>query len=336
MIYTCSPENLQKAARRIQKGRLVVFPTETVYGLGADATNETAVHAIFTSKGRPSFNPLIIHVTDSEQACRYGHFTEKAILCAKAFWPGPLTIVVPLIPSCRLAPSVTGGLSTVALRIPANNIARTLLTYAQKPIAAPSANVSGKLSPTCAEHVLSSPWLTPPEMIIDGGPCLRGLESTIIDFTHPEQEPTILRQGVVTRQQLEEKLGYTVKDTANQCSKTITAPGQMLKHYAPYSPLLLNVPPEKIMNKNLFCLGFGPHAPQNIHCLNLSKESSLEEAAARLFYALHKLDQQAKGETIYVMSIPNQGIGRAINDRLERAAACLSKTEGLNNNDYLS
>lgn len=295
------------AAHVLQGGGLVAFPTETVYGLGGDARNDTAVARIFDAKGRPRFNPLIVHVASVDVARRYVEWTDLADRLARAFWPGPLTLVLPLKPRHGLSPLVTADLPTLAIRVPAHAVARDLLSAFDGPVAAPSANPSGKISPTTAKHVANG--LTGRiEAILDGGACGVGVESTIVGLSH---SPTLLRPGGLPSEAIEACLGQPLAQHSAQ--DPLTAPGQMLSHYAPGAPVRLNVTewaPGELR------LGFG-----NVDCdLNLSPSGDLVEAAANLFGHLHALDAR-NGPQIAVSPIPETGLGRAINDRLRRAAA---------------
>ncbi len=298
---------IARAADLLRSGQLVAFPTETVYGLGANARDGKAVARIFAAKNRPAFNPLIVHVANLSQAETLAEFPVAAQQLAAAFWPGPLTLVLPQRDHSGLSPLVSAGLRTVALRMPAGDIAQALLTKAQIPIAAPSANPSGKISPTSANHVLAG-LNGRIEAVLDGGNCTVGLESTIIGF---DPTPTLLRAGGLPTEAIEACLGQPLARAPN--TPTPSAPGQLHSHYAPHAPLRLNVtdphPAERL-------LGFGTVTAD----LNLSPAGDLTEAAANLFGYLHKLDQ-AGAAPIAVSPIPDHGLGRAINDRLRRAAA---------------
>ncbi len=300
-------EGFEDAAKILGAGGLVAFPTETVYGLGGDARNDHAVARIFEAKGRPKFNPLIVHVPDIETAKTYVEWGDAADRLASAFWPGPLTLVLPLKPDAGLSPLVTADLPTVAIRVPAHPVARQLLQTFGGPVAAPSANPSGRISPTQAAHV-SAGLSGRIEAILDGGACDVGVESTIIGLS---DTPTLLRPGGLPVEALEQALGAPLCHHGK--SDPLTAPGQMTSHYAPGAPMRLNVtdpePGERL-------LGFGP-----VDCtLNLSRAGDLTEAAANLFHHLHALDAQGDGP-IAVSPIPQTGLGLAINDRLKRAAA---------------
>ncbi|MBT8408170.1 MAG: threonylcarbamoyl-AMP synthase, partial [Alphaproteobacteria bacterium] len=306
-LLSADAEGISKASALLRDGALVAIPTETVYGLAADATSDLAVAAIFDAKGRPTFNPLIVHVASLKEAEKIAEFDADAIRLAEAFWPGPLTLVLPLKPGARISKLVSAGLQTVALRVPAQAEARAVLKALGRPLAAPSANPSGRISPTTAAHVIEGLGGRI-AAVLDAGPCSVGLESTIL-ATRPT--PVLLRPGGLPRDAIEACLGSPVAD--RQEGEGITAPGQLTSHYAPKGSLRLNAAsarPGEVM------LGFGPVAAD----LNLSPGSDLREAAARLFDCLHMLD--AKGaKQIAVSPIPDVGLGLAINDRLRRAAA---------------
>lgn len=303
---TADDAGITRAAHLLQTGHLVAFPTETVYGLGADATDDRAVARIFAAKGRPQFNPLIVHVTSLAQAQEIGVFDETALRLAQAFWPGALTLVVPLNPAAGIAPLVSAGLPSIALRLPDHALARDLLTRTARPVAAPSANPSGRISPTSADHVIEG-LNGRIEAVLDGGPCPLGLESTIIGTTGA---PTLLRPGGLPVEAIEACLGVPLARHAP--GAVPNAPGQLASHYAPRAALRLNATsarPGEVL------LGFGPVEGD----LTLSATGDLTEAAATLFQHLHRLDQT--GKPIAVAQIPDHGLGRAINDRLHRAAA---------------
>jgi L-threonylcarbamoyladenylate synthase len=297
---------IAEAARLLRAGRLVAFPTETVYGLGADATNGRAAAAIFEAKGRPRFNPLIVHVSDSVQASEFVEFSPLAKRLAEAFWPGPLTLVLPRVTGCRLSLLVSAGLDTVAIRAPSHPLARRLIAEAGTPLAAPSANPSGTVSATTAQHVADGLG-DRIDMILDGGPTPIGLESTVIGFE--DGKPVLLRPGAVPREAIERLTG----PLAAPSDGPVTSPGRLASHYAPRATLRLNAlqadPGEAL-------LGFGAARGA---ALNLSPSGDLAEAAANLFAMLRALD--AKAATIAVMPIPETGLGEAINDRLARASA---------------
>jgi L-threonylcarbamoyladenylate synthase len=298
---------IARAAQLLGQGALVALPTETVYGLGADARNSLAVARIFEAKGRPRFNPLIVHVASPEQAQAHVIWSDQAQALATAFWPGPMTLVLPIRPDAGLSDLVTADLPSLAIRVPAHPLARALLTAFGGPVAAPSANPSGRISPTTAAHVMAG-LAGRIEAVLDGGPCPVGLESTIIGLTGT---PTLLRHGGLPTEEIEALLGQPLaQDTT---PGKLTAPGQMASHYAPRAAIRLNATaaaPGEVL------LGFGPMACD----LNLSPGAALTEAAANLFPHLHSLDAQG-ARTIAVAPIPDTGLGRAINDRLRRAAA---------------
>ena len=290
-------EAVAEAARLILAGEPVAIATETVYGLAADATNAEAVARIYEAKGRPSFNPLIVHVPDLDAAQRLGRFADDALSLGLRYWPGPLTLVVPLREDSGVAPLVSAGLPTIAIRVPAHPAMQALLRTAGRPLAAPSANASGAISPTRAEHVLKSLGGRIP-LILDAGPTERGLESTIVAATGGPMR--LLRRGPIET------------DAVEGAASSIEAPGQLASHYAPRKPLRLGA---AAADGDEFLIGFGPvvgHA-------NLSQSDDLVEAAARLFDLLHKADA-APQSRIAVASVPNEGLGAAINDRLRRAA----------------
>lgn len=299
---------LARAAVILSDGGLVAFPTETVYGLGADARNDRAVAGIYEAKGRPSFNPLIVHVASVEHARDYVEFNRSAEDLASAFWPGPLTLVVPLRPDSGISKLVTAGNDTLAIRVPHHPVARSLLTAFGGPVAAPSANPSGYLSPTTLEHVLlglGGKFTA----AIDGGNCSVGVESTIVDVS---REPVLLRPGGIPKETLEDCIGRPLDQFSNPSNPT--APGQLVSHYATKAPLRLDA--ETVKEDEVY-LGF--HKCDGD--MNLSPAGDLVEAAANLFLMLHDIDALADGRTIAVARIPMTGLGLAINDRLKRAAA---------------
>lgn len=302
---------LADAAAILQGGGLVVFPTETVYGLGADATNGIAVAAIFAAKGRPRFNPLIVHVKDAEQASEFVEFSPDAQALAEAFWPGPLTLVLPRKNGCRLSPLVSAGLPTVAVRAPSNQIAQNLIAEAGLPIAGPSANPSGKVSATTVELVQSGLG-GKVDMILDGGNTQIGVESTVIGFV--QRKPVLLRPGGTPREAVEKIVG----PLAAPQSGVISSPGQMSSHYAPRALVRLNA---AVIEPGEGLLAFGPvPLPTDGPVLNLSPVGNLAEAAANLFAMLYELDGLGV-RRIAVMPVPMEGLGEAINDRLKRAGA---------------
>jgi len=305
-------ESYARAAELLRDGELVAFPTETVYGLGADATNDQAVAKIFAAKQRPSFNPLIVHCPDSESASAFAVFDARARKVADQFWPGPLTLVLPRKSDCAISLLCSAGLDSVALRVPQHPVGQALLRACGLPIAAPSANRSGKVSPTTAAHVADSLG-NRVAMILDGGPCPIGLESTVLDLTGSQAR--ILRPGGVTREALEEAIGPL--ETAAD-SGAIKAPGMLESHYAPDLSLRLMATAVDA-DEALLAFGAAPLAGAAV-TLNLSASGNLEQAAARLFSALRELDR-SECKRIAVMPIPEKGLGVAINDRLRRAAA---------------
>ncbi len=350
LIFEATPENIQKAAERLKSGGLVALPTETVYGLGADATNDRAVALIFEAKGRPTFNPVIVHFRNKEDAEKAVVFNDKAEQLASVFWPGPLTLILPRrdiitphpdplpqgekgdIPSPlagegrgprsgkdegrNISLLCSAGLPTLAVRVPSHPVAQQLIKSLGHPIAAPSANASGLLSPTTPQHVAASLG-GKAGMILAGGRAVIGLESTVVDMT--SDMPVLLRHGAVTLEDLQRQVGmvHVATEPVNDHPKS---PGQLLKHYAPKTPLRLkavDVKPGEVL------LAFGSTKFMNVkdaaEVLNLSEKGDLNEAAANLFSMLHQLD--AGGfRAIAVMDVPGTGLGLAINDRLRRAA----------------
>jgi L-threonylcarbamoyladenylate synthase len=303
---------IEEAARVIRCGGLVAFPTETVYGLGANALDGRAVARIFEAKGRPRFNPLIVHVANLEEARRYGAFSEPAATLAAAFWPGPLTLVVARREGAGLSDLVSAGLPTVALRVPGHELALALIRAAGVPIAAPSANISGRVSATRPEHVAAD-FGDKVGLILDGGPCEAGLESTIVALAG--QEPSLLRAGAVAAEAVEDVLGRALR--RGGAGERIAAPGMMQSHYAPRARLRLDA--EAPRPGEAF-LAFGADAPDSDRALNLSPAGDLREAAANLFAYLRELDAP-RVACIAVAPIPRVGLGEAINDRLRRASA---------------
>jgi L-threonylcarbamoyladenylate synthase len=316
MIVEPTAATIAEAAKLLREGGLVAFPTETVYGLGGDATNERAVAAIFEAKGRPQFNPLISHVLDADEAKRYVRWNETADKLARRFWPGPLTLVLPRGPNSAIALLATAGLDTVAIRAPSHSVAQGLIRAAGRPIAAPSANRSGAISPTRAEHVADSLG-DRVKLILDGGPSLVGLESTVLDLT--TDTPTLLRPGGATREAIEAVIGpIALSDALPTGDAARKSPGQLRSHYAPGRPVRLNA---TTVGPDEGLLAFGPNPPMGAMLTsNLSPSGDLGEAAANLFAQLRALDRPGIGR-IAVMPIPESGLGLAINDRLRRAAA---------------
>ncbi|MEO0939001.1 MAG: L-threonylcarbamoyladenylate synthase [Pseudomonadota bacterium] len=305
-VITADEAAIARAAQVLRRGGLVAFPTETVYGLGGDAQSAQAVARIYAAKGRPGFNPLIVHVADAALAAQIAQWPSAADRLA-ALWPGALTLVLPLRDGHGLPDSVTAGLDSVGLRVPAHPVARALLRAFGGPVAAPSANPSGQLSPTAAGHV--KPGLA--DLVLDGGACPVGVESTIVSLLGA---PRILRPGGVSRETLEATLGAPVLDGPEEDQGTAPrrSPGQLSSHYAPRAAVRLNAEtaaPDEVH------IGFGAIAGD----VSLSPTGNLEEAAARLFDVLHAVDAQAR--PIAVAPIPEEGLGAAINDRLRRAAA---------------
>ncbi len=307
-----TPDAIARAAAILHDGGLVAFPTETVYGLGADATDDAAVARIYEAKGRPRFNPLIAHVADRAAAARHAIFDDRARALADAFWPGPLTLVLPKAPRCTISALALCGLETVALRCPAAPIARALLAAFGRPVAAPSANSSGGLSPTTAAHVADDLG-DKVDLILDGGACTVGLESTIVDLS--VTPAALLRPGAITREDVATVIDIIDPESDSGAPK---APGQLLSHYAPTTPLRLDA---TSVASDEALLAFGPSTPDGAKVsLNLSVRGDLVEAAANLFAMLHELDA-SDTKAIGVVPIPQAGLGAAINDRLRRAAA---------------
>ena len=299
-------DGIASAARLLREGGHVAFPTETVYGLGADATNGPAVAGIFKAKGRPSSNPLIVHVPDIESARRIARFDAAALQLADSFWPGALTLVLPLRNQSGIPPITTAGLDTVAIRAPDHAVAQDLLRAAGCPIAAPSANPSGRTSPTNARHVIAGlSGLI--DAVLDAGPCAVGIESTIVAT---EPRPALLRSGGIPAEAIEACLDASLADAAQGMARS---PGQLASHYAPRARMRLNADAPRHGER---LLGFGPVDA----ALNLSPTGNLAEAAANLFSHLHTLDAES-ADPIAVSPVPEKGLGRAINDRLRRAAA---------------
>ena len=309
---SADPAGIARAATLLRAGELVAFATETVYGLGADASNDAAVAAIFAAKARPRFNPLICHYADPDAPFVDVAEHDVARRLATALWPGPLTLVLPRRDDCRASLLVSAGLDTLAVRVPANDVARSLLRAVDRPVAAPSANRSGRVSPTTAQHVLD-------ELdgriaaVLDSGPCAVGVESTVLDLTG---EPTLLRAGGATLEEIEALIG-PVRRAAP--TGVLRSPGMLASHYAPTLPLRLDammVEPDEAL------LAFGDALSGAAMVVNLSERGNLKEAAARLFAALRELDAegQRRGlKGIAAMPLPSRGLGVAINDRLRRA-----------------
>ncbi len=307
---------LDAAAAIILKGGLVAMPTETVYGLAADATSDTAVAQIFAAKGRPQFNPLIVHVTGADMAARYVEFPPAAERLAAAFWPGPLTLVLPRKADSAISLLASAGLDTLGVRAPNHDIAQSLINAVGGPLAAPSANPSSAVSPTCADHVRDGLG-DKVDIILDGGPCVVGVESTIVKI---ESEAVfLLRPGGVAREAIERVVGKPLSNPPH--TDNPQAPGMLASHYAPHAPLRLNAAaPEP----NEAFLGFGNVSAEGPNALNLSANGNITEAAANLFAYLRKLDalcSEHELSRIAAAPIPGEGLGEAINDRLARASA---------------
>ncbi len=309
---------LTQAAAKLRAGELVAFPTETVYGLGADATNDDAVAGIFAAKQRPSFNPLISHFPDRDAAAQHAVFDARADKLADAFWPGALTLVLPKRDDSTVSHLTTAGLPSIAVRVPAHDMARALLRAVGRPIAAPSANRSGRISPTKAAHVAASLG-NAIGMILDGAPCGVGLESTVIDLT--TDQVVMLRPGGITRDQVAEVLGCDVvmAETDDNAPKS---PGMLTSHYAPGLPVRLNADaPDQKKYGHEILLAFGDCVTKGFDkVLWLSKTGDDREAAANLFAKLHEADQP-RFDGIAIAPIPDTGLGLAINDRMKRASA---------------
>ena len=307
LIQTADAAGIARAAGRLQAGGLVALPTETVYGLAARADSAEAVAAIYRAKGRPDFNPLIVHVPDLAAAEQIAVFDDRSRTLAGRFWPGALTMVLPLQKTARIAPAVTAGLDTIALRCPAHPVMRAVLQACGVPLAAPSANASGGVSPTQAAHVAASLG-DAAGLVLDGGACAAGIESTIVALRDTGWQA--LRPGPVTTEQLAEVLGTALAVAA---SERIEAPGQLASHYSPGKPVRLDA---AVPAADEFLIGFGAVAGS----VNLSPSGDLIEAAALLYECLHAA-AASQLPRIAVAPIPAEGIGAAINDRLKRAAA---------------
>jgi len=308
-LLKAEPQAIAAAARSLAAGGLVAFPTETVYGLGADACNGEAVARLYAAKGRPAFNPLIAHVADIASARRLGALNADAERLAAAFWPGPLTLVLPKRADCPVSDLALAGLDSVAVRVPAHRIAQALLREFAGPVVAPSANRSGHVSPTSAAHVLAD-LRGRIDIVLDGGPCAVGLESTIVACL---AEPTLLRPGGLPRADIERVLGRALAVAAS-AEEAPLAPGMLSSHYAPKARLRREATEAR---DGEVLLGFGPSPGA---ALNLSPRGDLIEAAANLFSHLRALDASGT-KAIAVMPVPHEGLGEAINDRLARAAA---------------
>ena len=311
--WPAGPDTIAAAADFLRQGRLVAFPTETVYGLGADARSGAAVARIYEAKGRPRFNPLIAHVADLDQALGQGRFDRDALALAQAFWPGPLTLVVPVAATCTVSQFARAGLDSVGLRVPDHPVAMSLLREAGLPIAAPSANLSGRISPTSADHVRGD-LEGRIDAILDGGATNVGLESTILACLGDGIR--LLRPGGLARADIEAVLGQALNIAAD--SEAMLAPGMMASHYAPNAAVRLDA---LAVESNEAVLDFGGRFAEVMTLrLDLSERGDLNEAAANLFGHLHRLDASGAGR-IAVAPVPGHGLGEAINDRLRRAAA---------------
>ncbi|HSF64884.1 MAG TPA: L-threonylcarbamoyladenylate synthase [Paracoccaceae bacterium] len=311
-ILPPTDQGIARAAAILRAGGLVAMPTETVYGLAGDARSDTAVARIFEAKGRPRFNPLIVHLADMAAARQIAVFDDRAERLAAAFWPGPLTLVLPLRDGAGLSPLVTAGLTSVALRLPAHPVARALIAAAGLPLAAPSANPSGRVSPTRADHVTAGLGGRI-AAVLDAGPCAVGVESTILGLT--DARPRLLRPGGLPAEALEAALGAALVTEADPSRPE--APGQLASHYAPAAPVRLEADAPA---RAEVWVGFGPGCDGA--ALTLSATGDLVEAAANLFHILREADALAgPGGRIAFAPVPDRGLGRAINDRLRRAAA---------------
>lgn len=312
---------VERAAALLRGGELVAFPTETVYGLGADARNGRAVAAVFEAKGRPHFNPLICHFPDAAAAFAEVVADDRAHTLADRFWPGPLTLVLPRRPECRVDLLTGAGLDTLAVRVPAHPVALALLRAAAVPVAGPSANRSGQVSPTTAQHVLDGLGGRI-AAVLDGGPCEVGVESTVLDLSGPDA--TLLRPGGVTAEEIEAVIGPVARPQpieALEATATLRSPGMLLSHYAPSLPVRLDA---RDVAADEALMAFGSPLPGGGAVWQLSEAGDLREAAARLFAGLRWLDAEGQRlglRGIAVMPVPMDGLGAAINDRLERAAA---------------
>lgn len=316
--WQAAPE-AQAVCAALSTGELVAVPTETVYGLAADATNGRACARIFEAKGRPQFNPLISHVPSLDEARLHGHFDDPALQLAHAFWPGPLTLVVPRKETSPISDMATAGLETVALRVPNGPVMRFLAERTGRPLAAPSANLSGKISPTCAQDVIDDLG-DALSFVVDAGPCDVGIESTIVGFM--DGTPRLLRPGGISRDDIEGVLGLSLLAASPDMRPDApAAPGMLASHYAPNASMILNA---REASQDDALLSFGPEpipgAERARAEFNLSPDGDLAEAAANLFRGMRTLDESGAG-TILVQFIPSFGLGEAINDRLTRAAA---------------
>ncbi|HEX3993997.1 MAG TPA: L-threonylcarbamoyladenylate synthase [Acetobacteraceae bacterium] len=317
-ILPATPDGIARAAELLRGGALVSFGTETVYGLGGDATNAAAVAAIFAAKGRPRFNPLIAHYPDAQAAFEDVLPNELARSLARAFWPGPLTLVLPRRPECRVALITGAGLDTLAVRVPRNTHALALLRAVSRPVAGPSANRSGQVSPTTAAHVLDG-LRGRIAAVLDSGPCDVGVESTVLDVSGAR--PILLRPGGVTTEALEAVIGPIERGLAVAATQALRSPGQLVSHYAPTLPVRMNA--TTVCNDEAL-LAFGEPCNGAGLIVQLTETGDVVAAAARLFDGLRSLDAEGQRRGlrgIAAMPVPEAGLGRAINDRLRRAAA---------------
>jgi L-threonylcarbamoyladenylate synthase len=313
-LIDADAKGLATCADHLRQGEAVAMPTETVYGLAADATQGDAIAKIYALKNRPQFNPLICHVPDLENARQLGVFNAAAEKLAAQFWPGPLTLVLPRTPDCPVHPLASAGLDTLAIRVPAHRVAQDLLRAFGRPVVAPSANPSGRLSPSQAGHVAA---MLPDIPVLDGGDCAIGLESSIVGCL--DTASLWLRAGGLSREAIEACLGETLDEVPEtQDGEAKLAPGRLARHYAPKAALRLNA---ETAQADELLIGFGAKAPA-ICAANLSAKGDMAEAAAQLFSTLHALDALAEtqGKRLAIMAIPEDGLGEAINDRLRRAA----------------
>ena len=312
-VIPATAETILEAAARLRAGALVAFPTETVYGLGADAYDDRAVASVFAAKARPEINPLIVHVPGIAEARELAKFDERAEACAREFWPGPLTLVLPRAEGCRVSLLASAGLDTLALRAPGHTVAHALLCAVGRPVVAPSANRSGAISPTEAGHVLASLG-DAVDLILDGGRCPVGVESSVLDLSG--EAPILLRPGAVSSEAIEAVIGPLALPNHTSDGPQ-RSPGLTKSHYAPDLPLRLGAENPRAGEA---LLAFGPDVPKGFAVsLNLSPSGDLREAAANLFAMLHQLDKPPH-TGIATMPVPEKGLGRAINDRLRRAA----------------
>jgi L-threonylcarbamoyladenylate synthase len=313
LILPANADSVARAAKLLRDGRLVGLPTETVYGLAGDATSDRTVAAIFAAKDRPEFNPLIVHVADVGAARRLVDFDSRAEALAARFWPGPLTLVLPRRAGCGISLLCSAGLDTLAVRLPAHPVAQAVIRAAGRPLAAPSANPSGRVSPTTAQHVAAGLGAKV-ALGIDGGPCGVGVESTVLDLTGPT--PVLLRPGGAPEEDIEAVAGKVARPPA--AAGPVKSPGMLASHYAPRLPLRIqarDVKPDEAL------LAFGADVPKGARMtLNLSPDGDVVEAAQHLFDYLRRLDASG-ARAIAAMPVPERGLGRAINDRLRRAAA---------------